>query len=59
MNGSLLTFIIVSFALALVIIMKRETIPMPMRRYLAIFALVAVAFSFFLVVYSFLHGLNG
>jgi hypothetical protein len=54
-SGTTLTFIIVSFALALVVIMKRESIPMPARRYLSLFAIVAVAFSFFLIVYSFLH----
>lgn len=53
-TASILTFLIVSFSLALVLIMKRDTIPPQMKRYLALIAIVMVGVSFFLIVYSFL-----
>ncbi|WP_081823918.1 hypothetical protein [Paenibacillus sp. UNC451MF] len=52
-STSILTFIIVSFCFALILIMKRETLPSGIKRPLAILALVMVAFSFSLIVYSF------
>ncbi|MBO9604347.1 MAG: hypothetical protein J7639_00275 [Paenibacillaceae bacterium] len=54
-SASILTFLIVSFSLALVLIMKRDTIPPQMKRYLALIAIVMVGVSFFLIVYSFLR----
>jgi len=53
-KGSLLTFIIVSFCFALVLILKRDTLAPQFKRGLALLALVMIAFSFFLIVYSFL-----
>lgn len=52
-NATMLTFIIVSFCFALVLIMKKETLPSHVKRPLAILALVMVVFSFTLIVYSF------
>jgi hypothetical protein len=52
-SASILTFIIVSFCFALILIMKKDTLPSGMKRPLAILALVMVAFSFSLIVYSF------
>ncbi|WP_240903858.1 hypothetical protein [Chengkuizengella sediminis] len=46
-------FIIVSFALALVLILKKDSISQPFRKYLAIFALFMVICSFVLLVISF------
>jgi len=46
--------IIVSFSLALVLILKKETIPDRLRRPLALLAIALVVFSFALMVYSFL-----
>jgi len=54
-SASILTFLIVSFSLALVLIMKRDTIPPQMKRYLALIAIVMVGVSFFMIVYSFLR----
>ncbi|MEX2461860.1 MAG: hypothetical protein WD469_11315 [Paenibacillaceae bacterium] len=53
-SGSILTFIIVAFSLALIVIMKRESLPPQMKRPLALLAIVMVSFAFFLIVYSFL-----
>jgi hypothetical protein len=53
--ASIITFLIISFSLALVLIMKRDTLPPPMKRPLALLAIILVSFSFFLVVYSFFH----
>lgn len=54
-SGSILTFIIIAFSLAIIIIMKRESLPPQMKRPLALIAIVMVSFAFFLIVYSFLH----
>ena len=51
---AVIVFIIAAFSLGAVIIMKRDTIPAPMRRGIALLAVVLVAFAFFLIVYSFL-----
>lgn len=55
-SSSILTFIIVSFSLALILIMKRDTLSGQFKRYLALLALVMVGFSFVLIMYSFFHG---
>lgn len=53
-NGaSILTFIIVSFSLALILIMKKDSLPSGVKRPLALLALVMITFSFGLIVYSF------
>lgn len=52
-STTILTFIIVAFCMALVLIFKKETIPPQLRRGLALLALVMVAFAFVLIVYSF------
>jgi hypothetical protein len=54
-SGSILTFIIVAFSLALILIMKRESLPPQMKRPLALIAIVMVSLAFFLILYSFLH----
>jgi hypothetical protein len=54
-SSSILTFIIVSFCLALILIMKKDSLPSNMKRYLALLALVMVGCSFILIVYSLLH----
>lgn len=52
-SASLLTFIIVSFCFALILILKKDSLPSHVKRPLAILALVMVTFSFSLIVYSF------
>ncbi|CAG7625376.1 hypothetical protein PAESOLCIP111_02719 [Paenibacillus solanacearum] len=52
--ASIITFLIVSFSLALILIMKKDSLPSGVKRPLALLALVMVAFSFALIVYSFL-----
>jgi uncharacterized membrane protein len=52
-TGSILTFVIVSFCLALILIMRRDSIPAPFKRYLALLAIVMVAMSFVLIALSF------
>lgn len=49
-----LVFIIAAFCLGAVVILKRDSIPPSMRRGVALIAIVLIAFSFFLIVYSFL-----
>jgi glucan phosphoethanolaminetransferase (alkaline phosphatase superfamily) len=52
-QGTIVTFVIVSFCLALILIMKKDSLPPAMRKGLALLALVMVVISFALVVYSF------
>ncbi|MGG1518389.1 hypothetical protein ABE504_23425 [Paenibacillus oryzisoli] len=52
-SGSILTFVIVSFCLAIILIMKKDTLPPQMKRYLALLAIVMVSVSFFLILFSF------
>lgn len=53
--ASIVTFIILSFSLSLILIMKRDSLPPGVKRPLAILALVMISFSFVLMLYSFLH----
>jgi hypothetical protein len=52
-SGSILTFIIVSFCLALILILKKDSIPAQVKRYLALLALVMITMSFVLILMSF------
>ncbi|MDD9265718.1 hypothetical protein ACFPES_01600 [Paenibacillus sp. GCM10023248] len=52
-SGSILTFILVSFCLAIILIIKKDSLPAPMKRYLALLAIVMVSLSFVLIVVSF------
>jgi len=54
-TGSIVLFTILAFSLALVLIMKKDTIQPQMRRLLALVAIVLVSCSFFLIVFSFLR----
>ncbi|GGD73884.1 hypothetical protein [Paenibacillus nasutitermitis] len=45
-------FIIASFALGILTIVQRNSIPPSLRRGTAIAAIVFIAFAFFLIVYS-------
>ncbi|UJF31626.1 hypothetical protein [Paenibacillus hexagrammi] len=52
-SGSILTFVIVSFCLAVILIMKKDTLPSQIKRWLAILAIAMVSISFVLVLLSF------
>ncbi|MBP1963493.1 hypothetical protein [Paenibacillus aceris] len=52
-SGSILTFILVSFCLAIILIMKKDSLPAQMKRYLALLAIVMVSISFVLILISF------
>lgn len=54
-TGSIVLFTILAFSLALVLIMKKDTIPSQMRRMLALVAIVLVSCSFFLIAFSLLN----
>ncbi|WP_342773051.1 hypothetical protein [Paenibacillus flagellatus] len=51
-TGSIALFTILAFSLALILIMKKDTIPPQMRRMLALVAVVLVSCAFFLIVFS-------
>lgn len=51
-----ITFIIISFCFGLILILKKDSISPSFRRGLALMAIVMIAFSFFLILYSFLRG---
>lgn len=50
--GSVILFTIVSFSLAVILIMKKDTIPPQLRRFMAIIAIMLVSCAFFLMLYS-------
>ncbi|HEY0828313.1 MAG TPA: hypothetical protein VGE40_09475 [Bacilli bacterium] len=52
-SSSIVVFIIVAFAGAIILIMKRDTLPVKLKRPMAIFALVMVCLAFILLLYSF------
>jgi hypothetical protein len=52
-SGSILTFVLVSFCLAIILIMKKDSLPAQMKRYLALLAIVMVSLSFVLILFSF------
>ncbi|GIP53140.1 MULTISPECIES: hypothetical protein [Paenibacillus] len=52
-SSNLLIFIICAFALGVVLILTKNSIPPKLRRGYAIAALVMVVIAFFLLVYSF------
>ncbi|WP_261301908.1 hypothetical protein [Paenibacillus andongensis] len=52
-SGSIITFVLVSFCLAIILIMKKDSLPAQMKRYLALLAIVMVSLSFVLILFSF------
>jgi hypothetical protein len=52
-SGTILTFILVSFCLAIILIMKKDSLPPQMKRSLALLAIIMVSISFILVLISF------
>jgi hypothetical protein len=50
-----MTFVIVSFCLALVLILSRESIPQQLKKFLALFALGMVVISFLIIFFSFVY----
>ncbi|TMV48493.1 hypothetical protein FE783_18460 [Paenibacillus mesophilus] len=53
-TGSIVLFTILAFSLALILIMKKDTIQPQMRRILALVTIVLVSCSFFMIVFSLL-----
>ncbi|WP_019638803.1 hypothetical protein [Paenibacillus fonticola] len=53
-SSNLIIFIISAFALGIVLILTKNQVPPKIRRWLAIFASLMIAFAFILVIYSFL-----
>lgn len=53
--ATIVTFIIISFSFALILIMKKDSLSPGVKRPLALLALVMISFSFVLMMYSFLN----
>jgi len=51
---ALVIFIIAAFSFGAVLIMKRDSIAPPMRRYLALIAVLMIVSAFIMLVYAFL-----
>lgn len=51
---ALVIFIIVAFSFGAILIMKRDSVAPPMRRYLAMAAIVMIVSAFIMLVYAFL-----
>jgi len=45
-------FIIIAFSLGAILVMKKDTIPTSMKKWLALFAIVMILFAFFIILYS-------
>lgn len=45
-------FIILAFSLGVILILKKDTIPPQLKRWMAIASLVMILFAFFIIVYS-------
>ncbi|WP_199909985.1 hypothetical protein [Paenibacillus sp. CAA11] len=55
MNSSNVTvFVILAFALAIVVLLSKNNIPPALKRGLALVSVLMVAMAFFLIVYSFI-----
>lgn len=52
-SPSIVVFIIVAFASAIILIMKKDTLPERLKRTMAIVALMMVCLAFILLLYSF------
>lgn len=55
--GSVVLFTIVSFSLGVILIMKKDTIPPQLRRFMAIITIMLVSCAFFLLLYSMISSL--
>jgi hypothetical protein len=55
---AIVIFIILAFLQGFVLIAYKETIPAPLKRWLAIFAIVMLLVAFFLMIYGFLVAVN-
>lgn len=51
--GTLITFMIVSFSLAAVVILQKDRIPQPFRKILALFTLLFIVSSFIMLMVTF------
>ncbi|WP_134903928.1 hypothetical protein [Paenibacillus polymyxa] len=54
-SNSYLIFIILAFTLGGVLIMKRDTIPTLLKKWMALTAVIMVCLAFYLIVYSLLN----
>ncbi|TLS54271.1 hypothetical protein FE782_02700 [Paenibacillus antri] len=52
-SGALAVFLVVSFCLAAVVILKRESIPDPLRRPIAVSTLVMIVAAFVMLLVTF------
>lgn len=53
-SSTTIIFIILAFSLGLILILKKDTIPAPLKKWLALSAIVMIVFAFFIIVYSLL-----
>ncbi|OUM93952.1 MAG: hypothetical protein A9Z00_13195 [Thermobacillus sp. ZCTH02-B1] len=51
---ALVIFVIVAFSFGAILIMKRDSVEPPVRRYLALTALVMIVSAFIMLMYAFL-----
>ncbi|MDO7906024.1 hypothetical protein Q5741_06275 [Paenibacillus sp. JX-17] len=53
-TGNILIFIILAFTLSIVLILKRDSIAPPFKRWMALFAVIMMCVAFFLIIFSLL-----
>ncbi|WP_438349752.1 hypothetical protein ACP8HI_03490 [Paenibacillus sp. FA6] len=54
-SSSTLIFTICAFALGIALIMGKNSVPPPLKRWMALTAIVMILISFFLIVISFIN----
>jgi len=53
MDGSTsIIFIVLAFSLGAILVLKKDTLPSPLKKWMAICSIVMIAFAFFIIVYS-------
>ncbi|MEK3786230.1 hypothetical protein [Paenibacillus sp. FSL K6-1230] len=55
-TSSPVIFIILAFTLGIVLILKRDSLPAPLKKWMALASVIMIAFAFFLIVYGLMYG---
>ncbi|MDP4097749.1 hypothetical protein OIN60_13310 [Paenibacillus sp. P96] len=55
-TSSAVIFIILAFTLGTVLLMKRDSIPAPLKKWMALAAVIMICFAFFLIIYGLMLG---
>lgn len=54
-SSSILIFIILAFTLGTLLIIKRDSLPIQLKKWMALATVIMICFAFYLIVYSLLN----